>query len=165
MSTVCIIVAAAENNAIGKDNQLLWHLPDDMKFFKQTTSGFTVIMGRKTFESFGKPLRNRRNIVITRQADYHAKGTETVHSLEAALERCSEEDRVFIIGGAEIYRQALPLTDELYLTRVHAAPEGDTYFPEVDLHSWELRWQEAHPADERHAHAFTFFHYYLKRRG
>ncbi len=159
MSTVCIIVAAAENNAIGKDNQLLWHLPDDLKFFKQTTSGFTVIMGRKTFESFGKPLRNRRNIIITRQGDYHAEGTETVHSLEAALEQCSEEGRVFIIGGAEIYGQALPLTDELYLTRVHAAPEGDTYFPEVDLSEWELLWQEAHPADERHAHAFTFLHY------
>ena len=159
MSELCIVVAAAENNVIGKDNQLLWHLPKDLRFFKQTTSGGTVIMGRKTFESVGKPLPNRRNIIITRQPDFHAEGTEVVHSLETALEHCRDENRVFIVGGAEIYRQALPLTNELYLTRVHAAPEGDTYFPEVDLSGWELLWQEAHPADERHAHAFTFYHY------
>ncbi len=159
MSELCIVVAAAENNVIGKDNQLLWHLPKDLKFFKQTTSGGTVIMGRKTFESVGKPLPNRRNIVITRQSDFHAEGTEVVHSLEAALEQCGDENRVFIIGGAEIYRQALPLTTELYLTRVHAAPDGDTYFPEMDPSEWDLLWQEIHPADERHAHAFTFLHY------
>ena len=150
------VVAAAENNAIGKDNQLLWHLPNDLRFFKRTTTGHTVVMGRKTYESVGKPLPNRRNIIITRQAGYKVAGTEVVHSLSEALERCADEEEVFIVGGAEIYRQALPLLDRIYLTRVHAQPEGDSFFPELDDEAWKLVAEERHSADERHAYSYAF---------
>ena len=153
------VVAAAENNAIGKDNQLLWHLPNDLRFFKRTTTGHTVVMGRKTYESVGKPLPNRRNIIITRQAGYTAPGAEVVNSLAAALERCADEEEVFIVGGAEIYRQALPLLDRIYLTRVHAQPEGDTFFPELGGKDWQLVSEEKHPADDRHAYSYAFMIY------
>ncbi len=154
-----IIVAAAENNAIGKDNQLLWHLPNDLNFFKRTTTGHSLIMGRKTLESFGRPLPNRRNIIITRQSDYQCNGAEVVHSLEEALALCQGEQIVFIGGGSEIYRQALPLVDQVLLTRVHAVLEGDSFFPELDMNEWQLVSSEPHPADERHAYAYTFMVY------
>ncbi len=154
-----IVVAAAENGAIGKDNQLLWHLPNDLKFFKRTTSGHTIIMGRKTYESVGKPLPNRRNIVITRQPDYAAVGVEVVHSLEEALALCTTEATVFIVGGAEIYQQALPLVGRIYLTRVHAAMEGDSYFPALEEMEWVLVSAESHLADERHQYGYTFMVY------
>lgn len=153
---VSAIVAAADNNAIGKDNQLLWHLPNDLRFFKRTTSGHAVIMGRKTYESVGKPLPNRRNLVVTRQKDYTLEGAEVVHSLEAALARCANEKEVFIVGGAEIYRQALPATNRVYLTRVHADLSGDTYFPELDERDWVLVSEQKHDPDERHAYGYTF---------
>lgn len=153
---VSAIVAAAENNAIGKDNELLWHLPNDLRFFKQTTSGHAVIMGRKTYESVGKPLPNRRNLVVTRQKDYVLEGAEVVHSLEAALARCSDETEVFIVGGAEIYRQALPFTHRVYLTRVHAELPGDAYFPDLDERDWVLVSEEKHNPDERHAYGYSF---------
>lgn len=153
---VSAIVAAAENNAIGKDNELLWHLPNDLRFFKQTTSGHAVIMGRKTYESVGKPLPNRRNLVVTRQKDYLLEGAEVVHSLEAALARCSDETEVFIVGGAEIYRQALPITHRVYLTRVHAELPGDAYFPDLHERDWVLVSEEKHNPDERHAYGYSF---------
>ena len=153
---VSAIVAAAENNAIGKDNQLLWHLPNDLRFFKRTTTGHTVIMGRKTYESVGKPLPNRRNIVITRQPGYPAAGAEVVPSLAAALEKCARETEVFVVGGAEIYRQAMPLVERIYLTRVHAELPGDRFFPELDDRVWHLVAEEGHPADGRHAYPYTF---------
>ncbi|SEL08720.1 dihydrofolate reductase [Parapedobacter koreensis] len=156
---ISAIVAAAENNAIGKGNELLWHLPNDLRFFKQTTSGHTVIMGRKTYESVGKPLPNRRNIVITRQPEYVLKGAEVVHSLDEALQRCTGDGEVFIVGGAEIYRQALPVTDRIYLTRVHATLAGDAYFPELDKPDWALVSAERHEPDERHAYGYTFMYY------
>lgn len=159
MSLVSIIVAAAENNAIGKDNKLLWRLPDDLKFFKQTTSGHPVIMGRKTYESLGKPLANRHNIIITRQPDYHAEGTEVVNSLRDALALCQDEQEVFIVGGAEIYRQALPVTDKIYLTRVHAALDGDTFFPVLDNHIWQLVSKDSRMADEKHPYSYSFLIY------
>src|SRR5690606_31041421 len=126
------VVAAAENNAIGKDNQLLWHLPNDLRFFKRTTTGHTVVMGRKTYESVGKPLPNRRHIIITRQTGYTPPGADVAGSSSAVLVRCAVEAEVFIVGGDEIYRQALPILDRIYLTRVHAQPEGDTFLPELD---------------------------------
>lgn len=153
---VSAIVAAAETGAIGKENKLLWHLPDDLRFFKRTTSGHAVIMGRKTYESVGRPLPNRTNVVITRQKDYKLEGAEVVHSLEAALEACADEKEVFIVGGADIYRQALPVADRVYLTRVHADLEGDSYFPRLDNVEWALQSAEHHGSDDRHAYAYTF---------
>lgn len=153
---VSAIVAAAENNAIGKDNQLLWHLPNDLRFFKRTTTGHTIIMGRKTYESVGKPLPNRRNIIVTRQTEYAAEGAEVVHSLMAALERCAGEEEVFVVGGAEIYQQALPILNRIYLTRVHVALPGDSFFPELDEQAWRLMAKDSHPADDRHAYGYTF---------
>jgi len=155
---ISLIVAAAENNAIGKNNQLLWHLPNDLRFFKQTTSGHPIIMGRKTYESVGKPLPNRRNIIVTRQSGYTVDGAEVVHSLEEALARC-DGDEVFIVGGADIYRQAMPIAKRIYLTRVHADVEGDSYFPELDDAEWTLVSAAYHASDERHALGYTFMRY------
>ncbi|RZK67063.1 MAG: dihydrofolate reductase, partial [Pedobacter sp.] len=129
---VSMVVAIAENNAIGKDNELLWHLPTDLKHFKAITNGHTIIMGRKTFESIKKPLPNRRNIVITRNEDLHIAGAEVVNSVEGALKLAEGDGEVYIVGGAEIYRMAMNLTDRIYLTVVHQSFEGDAYFPEID---------------------------------
>jgi len=153
---ISIMVAAAENNVIGRDNGLLWHLPNDLRFFKRTTSGHPVIMGRKTFESLGKPLPNRLNIIVTRQRDYQAEGADVMHSLEAALGLDTGADELFVIGGGEIYRQALPLADRVYLTRVHTELAGDTYFPVLDEKDWKLVAADRHASDERHAYDYTF---------
>ena len=153
---VTFVVAAAANNAIGKDNQLLWHLPTDLKHFKTITSGHTIIMGRKTFDSMGKPLPNRRNIVITRNADLKIEGAEVTQSLDEALEKCTTEHEVFVIGGAEIYKAALEKTDRIYLTRVHKNFEGDAYFPELDPEKWDEIEREDHPADEKNPIDFSF---------
>nr|AIA17737.1 Dihydrofolate reductase [uncultured bacterium] len=153
--TISIVVAIAANNAIGKDNQLLWRLPNDLKHFKQITSGHTIIMGRKTYDSVGKPLPNRRNIVITRQ-NMNIEGCEVVNSLDAALALCANEPEVFIVGGAEIYKQAMPLTDTIYLTIVHQSFEGDTYFPEIKANEWIEIEREDHNPDEKHKFAYSF---------
>jgi dihydrofolate reductase len=153
---ITVIAAVAENNALGKENQLLWHLPDDFKRFKTLTSGHYIIMGRKTFESFPKPLPNRTHVIISRQADYQPEGCMVVNSLEQAIEACPKTEEVFIIGGGEIYRQSIAVADKLDLTKVHASFEADTYFPEVDLSQWQLVFEEHHPKDERHDYAFTF---------
>lgn len=136
--TISIIVAVAKNNVIGKDNKLPWHLPEDLKHFKELTSGHTVIMGRKTFESIGRPLPNRKNIVISRNENFKANDMEVVHSIEQALDLTKNEDEVFIIGGAEIYKQALLLVNKIYLTRINKDYEGDAYFPELGP-----EWKEA----------------------
>ena len=153
---VSMVVAIAENNAIGKNNQLLWHLPKDLKHFKTITSGHTVIMGRKTFDSVGKPLPNRRNIVITRNKDLSIQGAEVVNDLATALSLCTIEQEVFIVGGAEIYKQAMADTDRIYLTVVHGSFEADTFFPEIDKDIWEVTASESHEADEKHTFGFTF---------
>lgn len=155
---VSIIVAASENNVIGRDNQLPWHLPADLKYFKQTTMGKPVIMGRKTFESVGRPLPGRPNIVVTRQAGYSREGIIVTDSVPAAMAaaRTFETEEVFITGGSEIFAQALPLlVQRVYLTRVHAEVEGDAFFPAL-LGEWELVSSDPHPADEKHAYAYTF---------
>lgn len=157
--TISFIVAAAENNVIGKNNQLPWHLPADMKFFKNTTWGLPVIMGRRTLNEFGgKPLPGRLNIVITRQKDFKLEGTVVVHSIKDALFVASDADakEVFIIGGGEIFKEAMPIADRIYITRVHAEVEGDTYFPEIDEKKWRRVSQRSMPADEKHAYNFTF---------
>lgn len=153
---IIIIAAMAENRVIGRDGDLPWRLPDEMRYFKQTTTGHVVIMGRRTFESFGNPLPNRRNIVVTRQRDYTPQQAVVAHSLDEALALAADAPQVFIAGGAEIYRAALPIAERLLLTIVHATPEGDTRFPEFDENEWVLVDERRHEADERHAHAFTF---------
>ncbi|WP_316841473.1 dihydrofolate reductase [Pedobacter gandavensis] len=153
---VSIVVAIAEDNAIGKDNQLLWHLPADLKHFKDITSGHTIIMGRKTYDSIGRPLPNRRNIVITRNRDLELPGTEITNSLEEALALCQGTEEVFIIGGAELYNHALAATNRIYLTRVHQTYEADTFFPEINLEEWNQLSTEKHLPDEKNKVAYTF---------
>ncbi|MBC3847419.1 dihydrofolate reductase [Winogradskyella echinorum] len=159
-----IIVAAGENNAIGKDNDLIWHLSNDLKRFKSLTNGHHIIMGRKTFESFPKPLPNRTHIVITRQSDYKAPdGVIIVNNLEDALDAARNDKQPFIIGGGEIYKQAMPIVDKLEITRVHASfKNADTFFPEIDDSKWQEVSRTTHDADEKHAYAFSFITYLRK---
>jgi len=156
--TVSIIAAVADNNAIGKGNNLLWHLPDDMKFFRKQTIDHHIIMGRKTFESIGggKPLPRRTSVIISRQDDYKAEGCWIAPSLDTALEMCPEDEEVFVIGGGEVYKQALEFADKLYLTKVSGSFEGDVFFPEIDLDQWKQVFSETHLADEKHKYAFEF---------
>lgn len=153
-----IVVAASTNNVIGKDNQLLWKLPNDMKFFKNTTWGMPVIMGRKTFESLGKPLTGRTNIVITRQPDYAPEGTHIARDLDQAIALAADVDarEAFILGGGEIYRLSLPYTQRIYLTRVHTIIDGDTYFPVIDEKEWDLLSQLDFKADDKHLYDYSF---------
>lgn len=153
--TTSIIVAIAQNHAIGKNNQLLWHMPNDLKHFKTITSGHTVIMGRKTYDSVGKPLPNRRNIVITRQK-IDIAGCEVVNSLDEAIALCKNEKEIFIVGGAEIYRQAMPVTNRIYLTIIHHDFDGDTFFPEIDESKWEETEREDYQPDEKNKFAYSF---------
>lgn len=160
---ISIIVAVAENGTIGDKNSLLWHISEDLKHFKAHTSGHPVIMGRKTFESLGRPLPNRHNVVISRQADLEIAGCTVVHSLEEALALFSANEEVFIIGGAQIYAQALPLADRFLLTRVHHPYEGDTVFPAWDPAAWELVSSTPHPRGEKYPYPFTMEEYRRKR--
>ena len=156
---VSTIVAAGEDWAIGKDNAMLWHMPNDFRYFKRITLGHPVIMGRKTLLSLGKPLRERLNIVITRQQDFSYEGVEVFHDLPAAVERAKQvdEEEIFIIGGGEIYRQAMPLVERVYLTVVHGTfPEATTHFPALADTAWQEISREEHTKDERHAYDYTF---------
>jgi dihydrofolate reductase len=161
---ISLIAAVSKNKVIGKNNDLPWHLPDDMKYFMQTTKTHHVIMGRKNYESIPekfRPLPNRSNIVVTRQADYQAPDCIIVHSLEESLQvaESSQEPEVFIIGGAEIYKQGFPLTQRLYLTEIYADIEGDTYFPAFDPKEWKEVSRIHHGTDERHLYEFDFVVY------
>lgn len=156
---ITMIAAAAENNALGKNNELVWHLPDDFKRFKTITSHHHIIMGRKTFETFPKLLPNRKHIVITRQKDYKSDGVEVFHSLEDALKFCSGENEVFIIGGGEIYKQALPHAHKIELTRVHDTFDADAFFPEINESNWNLINSEYHGKDDSHDYDFTYLTY------
>ncbi len=158
---ITIIVAAGENNAIGKDNDLIWHLRDDLKRFKKLTSGHHIIMGRKTFESFPKPLPNRTHIVITRQKNYKVpEGVIIANSLEEAIVKSKADKQPFIIGGGEIYKQSMSIANKLELTRVHHSFEdADTFFPEVDSSVWEEISNTFHDKDENHEFAFSFITY------
>ncbi|MCO5241750.1 MAG: dihydrofolate reductase [Chitinophagaceae bacterium] len=159
--TISLIVAASENNAIGNNNRLLWHLPNDMKFFKNTTWGLPVIMGSKTFLSLSaEPLPGRYNIVITRRPDHGIthKDVWVVSSVEEALAKVAETDcgEAFIAGGGQIYRLFLPLAHKIYMTRVHTVLEGDTFFPAIDEEQWEQVYNLDFPADDRHAYTYSF---------
>ena len=154
---IAIIVAAAENNVIGKDNGLIWHLPADLRHFKQITMGHPMLMGRKTYESIGKPLPGRTSIIITTQEDYTAEGCLVTHTLEEAIEQAQQlDEEICIVGGAEIYKQALPLVDTIYLTRVHHTFEGEVYFPELNEAEWETLEQEHHEPDEKNKYNYSF---------
>ena len=160
--TVSLIVAVSENKVIGKDNDLAWHLPDDMKFFKDTTKGHYVIMGRKNYESIPhkfRPLPKRTNVIVTRQNNYKAEGCLVVNSIEGALKLAheAEDNEPFVIGGGQIYKHAIEhnLVDRVYLTRVHTEIDGDTYFEDLD-DSWKLVHADLHPSDDKHPFAFTF---------
>jgi dihydrofolate reductase len=159
---ITLIAAVAENNALGKGNQLLWHLPDDFKRFKNVTSGHYIIMGRKTFESFPKPLPNRTHVIITRQKKYTAENCIVVDSLQKAISVCPKDEEIFIIGGGEIYTQSIEIADKLDITRVHYTFEADTFFPEINLNKWKLTSVEFHPKDEKHLFDFTFETYLRK---
>lgn len=159
MADITLIAAAAENNALGKDKDLVWHLPDDFKRFKKLTTGHHIIMGRKTFESFPKPLPNRTHVIITRQKDYNPEGAVVVHSLVKALEIAQLDEQPFIIGGGEIYELSMNKADKIELTRVHGTFEADTFFPEIDPNKWRLVSSEYHEKDDRHAYAFTYLTY------
>jgi dihydrofolate reductase len=163
-SELTLIVAVGEHNAIGKDNDLIWHLSDDLKRFKSLTNGHHIIMGRKTFESFPKPLPNRTHIVISRQTDYKVPdGVIVVNSLADALDAARYDKQAFIIGGGEIYKQAMPLVDKLEITRVHSTfDSADTFFPEIDLNEWQEVNKTTHKADDKHAYPFSFITYLRK---
>lgn len=156
--TISLVVAASENNAIGKNNQLIWHLPNDLKFFKNTTWGFPVIMGRKSFESVNKPLPGRTNIVITTNPDWKVETVIVVKDLKDAIQKAAETNskQIFIIGGGEIYKQSMDIADSIYITRVHADLEGDTFFPEIDKSKWKLTSNQDFEADEKHAYSYSF---------
>lgn len=158
MKELILIAAAGEGNELGNKSELPWHLPDDFKHFKRTTTGHAMIMGRKTFDTFPKPLPNRRHIIITRDRGYQADhpDCEVVYSLKEAIDAISELETVFVIGGGEVYRQALPYATGIELTRVHGRFEADTFFPEIDPSEWELISSSFHSKDARHDHAFTF---------
>jgi dihydrofolate reductase len=153
---IILIAAVAENNALGKNNDLLWHLPKDFKRFKEITSGHHIIMGRKTFESFPKALPNRTHVIITRQKEYVSEGCIVVQDLEEAIAACPKNEDIFVIGGGEIYSQSIHLADQLDITRVHHSFEADVYFPEIDPKIWELTSEVFNPKDEKHLYDYTF---------
>ncbi len=161
---ISLIAAIGRNNELGKENKLLWDLPADMQYFRKTTAGHVVIMGRKTYESIGQPLPNRRNIVVTRQSDYKPEGMEVAGSLEEALKLVTEngagwDDEVFVIGGGELYSQAIDMADKLYITRVDdEIPEADTYFPDFGP-EWSETTRELHEPDEKNLHPYAFMTY------
>lgn len=155
-----IVVAKASNNVIGAKNDLIWHLPNDLKHFKSLTSGHPIIMGRKTFESLGRPLPNRTNIVVTRDQNWNAEDIEIASSLQKAIEAAKKiDDDIYILGGGNIYKQAIEFTDVLYITEVHHEFDGDTYFPEIDSDEWEEVEREYFKKDEKHPYAYSFVTY------
>ncbi len=153
---IMLVVAMAENRVIGRDNDLPWRLPDDMRHFVALTRGKPIVMGRKNFESIGRPLPNRQNIVMTRDQDWQHEGCTVVHDVEAALAAAGDAPEIAIIGGAEIYAAFLPLAHRIELTRVRAEIDGDTLFPAFEGPDWRLAQSTHHPADAEHAHAMDF---------
>ena len=156
--SIAMVVAASTNNAIGKNNQLIWNLPNDTKFFKNITWGFPVIMGRKSFEALNKPLAGRTNIEITRQTEWNAPGAIKATDLEDAIKKgkATNAKQLFIIGGGEVYKQSMDIADTIYITRVHAVLEGDAFFPVIEETKWRLDSNEDFPADDKHAYAYSF---------
>jgi len=153
---IIMIAAVAENDALGKDNELVWHLPNDFKRFKALTTGHYIIMGRKTFESFPKPLPNRTHVVITRQKEYNPEGCIVVDSMEKAIAICPKNENSFIIGGGEIYKLGMDFADRLEITKVHHGFEADAFFPKINLTEWKQVHSEFNPKDDKHSYEFTY---------
>lgn len=153
---ISLIAAIGKNRELGLGNKLPWHLPDDLKRFKEITRGHIVIMGRKTYESIGRLLPDRKNIIITRNKDFKVEGAVVVSNFEEALGECTGEDEVFVIGGGEIFSLALPYADKMYLTHVETKLPSDAFFPEYNLDEWKIVNEEFHPKDEKHLCDFTF---------
>ena len=156
MTSLSLIAAMDENRLIGSNNKLPWHLPADLAFFKRTTMGKVIVMGRKTFESIGKALPGRRNIVITRDLEFNAEACEVAHSIEAAMSLTYENDEVMLIGGASLYEQTVTQATQLYITKIHHSFEGDTWFPKFKLHDWKEDNREDFDADHSNAYAYSF---------
>ncbi len=163
--TISIIAAIAENNVIGKDNKLIWHISEDLKRFKQITSGHPVIMGRKTYESLPfKPLPKRKNIILSSQKDLKYEGAVVLNSKDAVLEECRNEEEIFICGGAEIYKLFLPLAEKLYITKVHHNFEGDTFFPEIDFSEWKIENISQTFTDNKNGFKYTFYDFFKEKK-
>ena len=158
---ISLIAAIGKNNELGKGNTLVWDMQEDMKYFRQTTTGHPVIMGRKTFESIGRPMPYRRNVIITRDTDYKVPGVEVVHSLQEALQLFQNSDEeIFIIGGGDIYKQSMSVADKLYITHIEAEDKDATvFFPEIDLNIWRESSRDEHQADEKNKYKYTFVNY------
>lgn len=157
---ISLLVAMDKNNVIGKDNTLPWHLPADLAYFKKVTMGHPIVMGRKTFDSIGRALPGRENIVITRDVNYHAEGITVIHSIDEILSmRDKTENEIFVIGGAEIFNAILPYSDRLYITEIEAEFEGDTYFPTFDRSAWKLISEEKGPKNEKNPYDYSFLVY------
>lgn len=159
MTKLSLICAMDENRLIGSNNALPWHLPADLAFFKRTTMGKPILMGRKTFQSIGRPLPGRQNIVITRDPDFSAEGCDIVNSIEAALDCCKQAEDVMLIGGASLYEQTIPKADHLYITRIHHQFEGDTWFPEFESSGWISEFREDFKADDTNRFEHSFIKY------
>ncbi len=158
---ISIIAAIAENNVIGKDNKLIWHISEDLKRFKKLTTGHSIIMGRKTYESLPfKPLPNRENIILSSQKGLNFEEAKIIHSINETLNHCKNEEEIFICGGAEIYRSFLPITNRLFLTKVHHTFEGDTFFPEIDYSKWKIESESEMLFDEKSELHYTFINYF-----
>lgn len=156
---ISLIAAKSENGVIGRGGKLPWHLPADLKRFKGLTTGHTVIMGRKTYESIGRPLPNRRSIIVTRNTDYRQEGVEVVNTFQEALTLANSEEEVYVIGGAEIFQLAVPRAEQIYLTLLHTVIDGDVFFPELDPKEWVLVKSERHEEDERNKWSYSFQRY------
>jgi dihydrofolate reductase len=161
---VSLVSAASDNNVIGINNTLPWCMPADMRFFKNLTMGHTVVMGRKTYESMGKPLPGRKNVIITRNPDFKAKDCIVIDSFEKVYELCKEEGEVFVIGGAEIYRQIINKADKIYLTRIHGVFDGDAYFADIHEDEWEQSRISDFPADEKNPYSYAFVEYLRRKK-
>jgi dihydrofolate reductase len=157
--SIAMIVAMSENRVIGKNNALPWHLPADLAFFKKTTLGHPVIMGRKTYQSIGRLLPGRRNLILTRDASFHIDNADIFSSVSEAIASCSNSDKLFIIGGAELFTSTLDIVNDLYITIIHADIEGDTFFPTIDLNQWHQVSSETYPQDDKNAYSMSFIHY------
>ena len=156
MTRISLIVAMAKNRVIGADNKIPWHLPNELRLFKSLTMGHHIVMGRRTYESINRLLPGRTTVIVTRQRDYEVPGAVVAHSVEEALAACRGDDEVFVIGGAELFRETLPIADRLHLTVVDAEPAGDTFMPEIDMSAWRETSSQSFRPDEKHAHAYRY---------
>lgn len=156
---IALVVAVAENRVIGRDNRLIWRIPEDLKFFRRVTMGCPVIMGRKTYESIGKPLPGRQNIVMTRDSSFQAEGVSAAHSVEAALAAAGDAARVFVIGGADLFALFLPMAGAMYMTCIGHTWDGDTYFPEWREEEWQAVWEEQGPMNLANPYMYWFREY------